>query len=632
MKLFEIVQRIFNRVPIYKQQLKTVFRKEGLWKTILRIVKKAYRFIISGGDCSRLMKLQYVEWMEKVESKYLDDKVMKKDVKEVGNNIKFSIIFPVWNKKREMLRKALVSITNQVYENWEICISDGSSEHMVETETFLKSFQENYPNRVKLDFLSKDLRKKINIIDNSNNALSMATGKYVVFMDCDDEISPNCLLELAKSIKKNPEVEFIYSDFDKISEKGNRFDPSLWPSWSPHTLTSQMYTTHITCYRKDVVKKLGGLVEGTEGAQDWDLVLRYVTEYEDNWKVQHIPKILYHWKVYPGSTALANSGSKDWAYENQRNVLERYLVRRELGGKVVEGPFQGSWRVKFDIIGNPKVSIVIPTCDKVEYLKRAIESIREKTKYQNYEIVVVNNNSKEIETFEYFKEIEKEKNIRVINFNRPFHFGKLYNWASKQVDGEYMLLLNNDTKVLNYGWLRNMLEWCQLPEVGSVGAKLYYENGKIQHAGVIVGAGGAAAHSHRLLGGDTFGYEGAVVNIRNYLAVTGACMMIERKTFVDMSGFDEQFDPAYQDVDLGIRLYERGLFNVYTPYAQLTHYESITRFDDENKDKLEKDESNALKLRKKWPQYIEYMGGQDPFYNPNLSYAHEDFRLNVQAT
>ena len=599
MKLFDIIERVFKRIPIYKQQFKTLVKKEGLKSTLLKIWKKLWRFILSGGESSKLMKLQYAEWMQNVEAKYLNENSMKKDLKSVSKDIKFSIVFPVWNKKREMLKMALDSITNQVYGNWEICISDGSSEQIAETEKFLKSFQKEYSGKVRLEFLDNGLRKRINIIENSNKAISMATGQYLVFMDCDDELSPNCLLELAKGIQKNPDVEFLYSDFDKIDEGGNRFDPSFWPSWSPHTLTAQMYTTHVTCYRKDVLKRLGGLMKGTEGAQDWDLVLRYVTEYEGNWKVSHIPKILYHWRVHAASTALAHSGSKDWAYDNQKKVLERYLVRRELAGKVLEGPFQGSWRVKFDIIGNPKVSIVIPTCDKLNYLKRAVDSIKEKTAYTNYEIVIVNNRSKEKETLEYFKEIEKEDRIRVINFDEPFHFGKLYNWASRQVDGAYMLLLNNDIKVLNRGWLTSMLEWCQLPEVGSVGAKLYYENRKIQHAGVLVGAGGAAAHSHRLMSGEAFGYQGAVVNIRNYLAVTGACLMIRRNMFLDMGGFDEQFDPAYQDVDLGIRLYEEGLFNVYTPYAELIHYESVTRFDDENKEKLEKDEVNAEKLIKK---------------------------------
>ena len=625
MKFIDIFQRVFKRLPIYFVQFKTLVRKRGILFTLKKTFKKIFRYILSGGDGSKLMRIQYGEWMSNVEAKYLNEESMRKDMSKLKVKPKFSIIFPVWNKSEEMLQKALDSITNQIYENWEICISDGSSESVKETRDFLKDFQKRYSKKVKFSTIDT---KGINLIENSNNAVSMSTGEYLVFMDCDDEISVNCLLELAKGINSNPRVEFLYSDFDKMDEQGKRFDPSFWPDWSPHTLTSQMYTTHVTCYRKDVFNQLGGLVKGTEGAQDWDLVLRYVTR--GNWSVLHIPKILYHWRVYPGSTALANSGSKDWAYEKQRYVLERYLERRGLRGKVVEGYYEGSWRVRFDIKGMPKVSIVIPTRDKVEYLRRAIESIREKTKYKGYEIVIVNNQSQEVETLEYFKEIGKEKNIRVIDFNKPFHYGKLYNWASKQVDGEYMLILNNDIEVINDDWLESMLEYAQLPEVGSVGAKLYYKNGKIQHAGVIVGAGGAAAHSHRLLWGESFGYEGALVSVRDYLALTGACLMVKRKIFLDMNGFDESFDPAYQDVDFGIRLYERGLYNVYTPYTQLIHYESITRFDEEYKRDLESDESNALKLRERWPKYIQDMGGRDPFYNDNLSYAHEDFRIRKE--
>jgi len=622
MNILELPKRIFNRLPLYFSQFKNSLKKEGFFKTLKRIFKKTYRFIITGGDTSKLNRVTYRDWMKNIESTYLNEDVMKEDLKKLKGDVKFSIIFPVWNKSEEMLQSALDSITNQVYPNWEICISDGSSKNVEETRDFLRSFAKRYPKKVK--FSTIDI-EGINIIENSNNALSTATGEYVVFMDCDDEISPNALLELAKGVENHPEVEFMYSDFDKIDEQGKRFDPSFWADWSPHTLTAQMYTTHVTCYKRSVVEELGGLIKGSEGAQDWDLVMRYVTR--GNWKVLHIPKILYHWRVYPGSTALANSGAKDWAYDNQRGVLERYLERRKMKGEILEGPFSGSWRVKFGIVGNPKVSIVIPTKDKVEYLRRAIKSIKEHTKYKNHEIVIVDNRSEEEETREYFEKIRKE-GVKVLEYDNPFHFGKLYNWAAKKVDGEYLLILNNDIEVLNDGWLESMLEWCQLPEVGSVGARLYYPDGRIQHAGVIVGAGGAAAHSHRLMDGDSFGYEGAVVNVRNYLAVTGACVMVRRETFLDMGGFDEQFDPAYQDVDFGIRLYnDRGLFNVYTPYAELVHYESITRFDEKNKEKLEKDTVNAEKLRKKWPEYIEYMGGRDPFYSDNLSYAHEDFRI-----
>ncbi|KKP44653.1 MAG: family 2 glycosyl transferase [candidate division WS6 bacterium GW2011_GWF1_33_233] len=393
MKIIDIFQRVFNRLPVYMVQFKTLVRKQGLLFTLKKVFKKIFRFVLSGGNSSKLMEIQYGEWMSNIESKYLNEESMIEDLNSLKIKPKFSVIFPVWNKSEDMLSKALDSITSQVYENWEICISDGSTEHIEETRAFLKEFQNEYEDRVK--FSTIDV-KGINIIENSNNALSLATGEYVVFMDCDDEISKNCLLELAKGINSNPKVEFLYSDFDKIDEKGKRFDPSFWPDWSPHTLTAQMYTTHTTCYKRSVVEELGGLVKGTEGAQDWDLVLRYVTR--GNWNVIHIPKILYHWRVYPGSTALANSGAKDWAYENQRKVLERYLERRNLTGKVIEGPFEGSWRVKFDINGNPKVSIVIPTKDKIGYLSRAIESIKKHTKYSNYEIVIVNNRSEEEDT------------------------------------------------------------------------------------------------------------------------------------------------------------------------------------------------------------------------------------------
>ena len=624
MKFLDISKRVFKRLPTYFVQAKHIVKKDGVYSFLKRAFKKIYRFLVSRGSVEDLNRILFKEWMKNVESEYLNEKSMREDMEKLKVKPKFSIILPVWNKSEGMLLKALDSITEQVYDNWEICISDGSSEGVRETREFLEGFKKKYPKGVKLSFLSNELREGINIIQNSNNAVSLATGEYLVFMDCDDEISVNCLLELAKGIESNPKVDFLYSDFDKIDEDGNRFDPSFWPDWSPHTLTSQMYTTHVTCYKKEVLKNLGGLVKGTQGAQDWDLVLRYVTEYEGKWSVVHIPKILYHWRVYPGSTALANSGAKNWAYESMRGVLERYLKRRELEGDVVEGPFEGSWRVKFKIIGNPKVSIVIPTRDKVEYLRRAIESIVKHTRYGNYEIVVVDNGSKEEETERYFEDIKRDE-VRVLKYDEPFHFGKLYNWASRGVDGEYLLMLNNDVKVLNDYWLESMLEWCQLPEVGSVGAKLYYPDGKIQHAGVIVGAGGAAAHSHRLMDGDTFGYNGALVNVRNYLALTAACLMIKRGLFIDMGGFNTEFDPAYQDVDLGIRLFERGLYNVYTPYTELIHYESVSRFEDKG---LERDEVNALKLRKRWGKYIYDMGGRDPFFNENLSYGHEDFILN----
>jgi O-antigen biosynthesis protein len=497
----------------------------------------------------------------------------------------------------------------------------------LETKKYLQAFKDLHPEKVKLSFLEKHFRNEINIVRNSNNAIKMATGDYVVFMDCDDEISPNCLLELAKAIEVNPHVEFLYSDFDKIDEEDNRFAPSFWPDWSPHLITSQMYTAHVTCYKKDILQKLGGLREGTDGAQDWDLILRYWTEYYRNWKVAHIPMILYHWRVTEGSTAKSGRKAKSWAYDRQKEVLEDYLTGRNLKGRVVPGFYDGSWRVRYDIKNNPKVSIVIPFKDKVELLKRAIPSILKKTKYNNYEIVLVDNQSKEEKTFNYLKEISKEGRVKIVKYDRPYHFGKMYNWAVGQIDSEYILMLNNDIEVISEGWLTSMLELAQLPEVALVGARLYYPNGQIQHAGVVFGLGNSAGHAYRTLPGHVHGFDSSVVNVKNYLAVTCACAMVKVEKFKKVGGFDESLEPVLQDVDLGIKLYDKGFYNVYTPYAELIHYESMSRVKKGKVSDIEGDERCSKVIRDKWPNYFK----KDPFYNVNLSREHEDFRIRTEA-
>lgn len=629
-RLLDIIIRVKSRFPIWISQSRHIIVTQGLWSYIKKVLRKVFRYFYSFGNPHRMHRLQYGDWMKNIESQYLNEEFMKSLDAKLKKRPKFSIIFPVWNKSEEMLSRALESILAQVYDNYEICISDGSSERVEETKRFLEQFQKAHKHKVKLGFLDDKLRSKINIIQNSNKCIEMAEGDYSVFMDCDDEISKNCLLELAFEISKNPDADFIYSDFDKIDKEGNRFDPSFWPDWSPHSLMNQMYTTHVTCYRRSLLEELGGLRLGTQGAQDWDLVLRLMQKTD---KIYHIPKILYHWRLYEGSTAQSNSGAKDWAYEYQKQVLEDHIKRDDFEGEVLEGKYQGSWRIKYKIRGNPKVSIIIPFRDVVDYTKRCVESILEKTDYDNYEIILVNNQSEEPETLEYLEEVRDNasrfKNVKILDYDKPYSFGKLNNWAVEQVKCDHVLFLNNDTKIENRGWLSALIEYSQRPEVGLVGAKLYYPNGKIQHAGVIVGAGGAAAHSHRLSNREDMGYCGALVNVRNVMSVTGACAMIKRDLFMDVGGFSKEFDPAYQDVDLGIRLYEAGYWNVFTPYCEVTHYESISRFSKKNREKLEKDEKNAEKLRKKWSKYVGIGYGNDPFYNPNLSYAHEDYRMNT---
>jgi glycosyltransferase involved in cell wall biosynthesis len=624
MKIMNYIYRwLILRFPKTIERIRTIHKREGFFGLFIYIIRTLYRNILYAFNPDIFNSIQYRDWQENIEKRYLNDDYMKKIRHWVGNDIKFSIIFPVWNKPLILLQKALSSVLDQYYENWELCISDGSTENVEQIRKLLKDFQKSHPDKVQLSFLKNP--SGINLVENLNNGLNMAKGDFCVFLDCDDEISRNCLLELAATIKEKSGVDFLYSDFDKIDLEGNRFDPSFWPDWSPHTFHSQMYTTHVTCYRTELLRKMGGFRKGTDGAQDWDLVLRLS---ERTKSIDHIPKILYHWRVYKDSTAKEKSGAKDWAYKAQKKVLSDWIERNSLSAEVVEGAYQGSWRIKYKINDSSKVSIIIPFRDKVYYLRKCVKSILEKTFYKNYEIVLINNRSVKESTFSYLDSMSKEKNITVLDYDREFHFGMLNNWAVHNVDSEYVLFLNNDIKVLSSEWLNAMLEYAQLPEVGEVGAKLVYPDGKIQHAGITVGLGGAAAHPQRALE-DGVGFQGWLVNPRDVMAVTAACMLIRRELFLEMGGFDTDLDPAYQDVDFGIKLYEKGYWNVYTPYAKLCHYESATRFARDYPDVLVEDKENAVKLRKKWPQYVRIDFGADPFYSPNLSYDHEDMRFRT---
>lgn len=624
--------RIKVRFPMWIAQARTIFAREGPIGLVRRSFRKITRVIRYSADPNAYHRVQYGDWLKNIEPHYLNAKYQKKLLSNLKNRVKFSIIFPTWNKTDEQISFAIRSVLAQTYENWELCISDGSTEDVEHRMEILKSYASKYPKKIKVVSLRDKMKKmpRINIVENSNNAISLATGDYCVFMDCDDELAPNCLLELAWAIKKNPKAIFLYSDFDKVDEEGNRFDPSFWPDWSPHTILSLMYTTHITCYKRDVLKKLGGIRAGTEGAQDWDLVLR-LRGMLGRKQVVHIPKVLYHWRMYPGSTSLPNSGAKNWAYDTQEKILNDWIVRNHEKALVEAGPGSINFRIKFEIIGKPKVCIIIPFRDNVKYLKRCLSSIFEKTSYDNYEVLLVDNQSSQRATHEYLKEVVKQEHSRckLIRYNHPFHFGRMNNWAVLQTDAKHVVFLNNDTKVLSGGWLSAMLEYSQRPEIACVGAKLLYPDRMVQHAGVIVGLGGAAAHSHRMVPNSYPGYNGWLLGVRNVLAVTGACMMIKKEIFLDLDGFSEEFDPGYQDVDFGIRAYEAGYWNVYTPYALLTHFESVTRFSKRNRKLLPKDEEMAELLRKRWPQYAGFDFSGDPFYNPNLSTSHEDFRIKT---
>ena len=538
---------------------------------------------------------------------------------------KISIITPVWETNEKWLRAAIESVLNQVYDNWELCITDGGST-MPHVKKILKEYAKK-DKRIKVKFLPENK----GIAGNSNEALKLATGEFVALLDHDDELALFALYEVVKVLNESRNIDFIYSDEDKIDEKGKRKDPFFKPDWCPHMFLSCNYPIHITVIRKSLIDKVGGFREGYDGSQDYDLFLR-VTELIDENRIAHIPKILYHWRTIPSSAASSNE-AKPYAYVAAKKALKDAMKRRCIEIEdVVNGLWRGSYRIKYRIKGTPKVSIIIPTKDNVNSLKTCIESILEKTDYKNYEIVIVDNQSEEKKTFKYYDKIKNSSQIKILEYNRPFNFSAINNYAVSQVDSEYILLLNNDTEVISEEWLTAMLEHVQRKEIGAVGAKLLYPNNTIQHAGVILGITGTpgkkgvAGHSHKYLPNTEHGYFFRPHLIQNLSAVTAACMMLRKAVFEEVGGFDENLSVAFNDVDLCLRIREKGYLIVYTPYAILYHHESLSRGYEDNPEKQTRFLKEVGYIREKWGHIIDK---GDPYYNPNLTLEKEDFSIKL---
>lgn len=537
---------------------------------------------------------------------------------------KISIVMPVWNTDERWLRRAIESVLEQTYDNWELCIADGGSTRE-SVERVLKEYSEK-DSRIKV----KTLNENKGISGNSNEALSLATGEFVGLLDHDDELAPFALYEVVKLLNKKRHVSFIYSDEDKIDEKRRRNNPFFKPDWSPDTFLSQNYICHFSVIKRELVQRVGGFREGYDGSQDYDLFLR-VTETLDEREIAHIPKILYHWRTIQGSAA-DNVEAKPYAIVAAKKALANALYRRGIKASVLDGPYLSSYRVRYEITGNPKVSIIIPTKDKVGVLQTCVNSILEKTDYENYEIVIVDNQSREPETHDYYQRIRNNPHIKVLEYNSPFNFSAINNFAVAHADGEYLVLLNNDTEIITREWLTAMLEHAQREEVGAVGAKLLYYNNTVQHAGVVLGITGSpgekgvAGHSHKHLSDRALGYFLRPHIIGNVSAVTAACMMVRRDVYEQVGGFEEDLVVAFNDVDFCLKIRDRGYLIVYTPYAKLYHYESLSRGYEDNPEKQARFLKEVRYVREKWGDYIDT---GDPYYNPNLTLENEDFAIDL---
>ena len=539
---------------------------------------------------------------------------IKNEIKDFDKQPLISIVMPVYDVAPKWLDLAIKSIENQWYDNWELCIADDKSPSE-ETIEYLKNI--NNP-KIKVTFLEENL----NISGATNAALEIATGEYIALMDNDDEITPDALYEMVKAINEN-DAEFIYSDEDFISTEGECSNPHFKPDFSPDLLLSHNYITHFSCFKRELLDKVGHFNPEFDGSQDYDLFLRLT---EQTSKIYHIQKVLYHWRMLETSTS-ANSEAKPEAIDRGRVVVQETLKRRGIDGVVEHGNMHHYFRIKYNIKGNPLVSIVIPFKDKPELLDMSINSILDKSTYQNYEIIAISNNSEEPETFEMMAQIEKKDDrVSFYEYNVEFNYSDINNHGvNTYAKGEHIVLLNNDIEVISPDWIESMLELSQRDNTGCVGAKLYYPNETVQHAGIIVGLGGYAGHSHKMYPRDNPGYFNRLSIVQNFSALTAACLMVKKSIYNEVNGMDEiKFKVAYNDVDFCLRVREKGYLNIFTPYAEMYHHESVSRGYETTPEKIARFQTEKDALSKR---HSKILTNGDPYYNSNLSYDREDFSI-----
>ncbi len=546
---------------------------------------------------------------------------IKKEISEFKESPLMSIIIPVYNVEEKWLKKAIVSVENQWYENWEINIADDASSN-IETIGYLNSIDNPKIN-------IKYLKENRNISNASNEALAMANGDYIVLMDHDDELTPDALYELVRSINSDG-AEFIYSDEDKLEMDGGFCDPNFKPDYAPDTFLSTNYLSHLGAIKKTLVDKVGGFSVGLEGAQDYDLYLKVL---EHTTKTSHIPKVLYHWRKIPGSTA-ASFGDKSYANEAGRLALERAMERRKVKAKVEFGKSPGLYRVKYELVDHPLVSIIIPFKDMRGLLKTCIESILSKSTYQNYEIIGISNNSTDKTTYTEMKRLENlDSRIQFHEFNVPFNYSKINNYAVTEfAKGEQLIFLNNDIEIITPEWIEEMLMYSQQERIGVVGCKLLYPNDTIQHAGLVI----TPYTPHSIISvfhsfpRSSSGYASRLVIVNNYSAVTAACMMLKKDLFFAVGGFDEDnLKIAYNDVDLCLTIKEKELLNIYTPFCEAYHHESISRGKEDTTEKLMRCGNEQIALKNKHP---ETFATTDPYYNRNLNDCENNFSISSLMT
>lgn len=525
---------------------------------------------------------------------------------------KISIIVPAYKTPKDFLNQMIDCVEEQTYQNYELCIADGSVDSN-EVEEVLKQRSSVNP-KIKYSILDKNY----GISGNTNAALELATGDYIALLDHDDILAASALYEVVEAINEDIENEVIYTDEDKVDmDLVHHFEPHFKPDFSLDLFRSNNYICHFFIAKKEIVEKVGGFREKYDGSQDYDFILR-CTELAK--KVKHLHRILYHWRTHMNSTA-ANPESKMYCFEAGKRAIEDSLERANVKGEVMFTDHLGFYRVKYDVIGNPKVSIIIPNKDHAEVLKVCIDSILTKSTYSNYEIVIVENNSTEDKTFEYYKSLNDER-IKVVTWENEFNYSAINNFGVQHATGEYYILLNNDTEIITETWIEEMLGNCQRKEVGICGAKLYYPDNTIQHAGVIVGMGGIAGHVFMNFPRDAIGYFAKCKLQQNLSAVTAACLMVRKDVFEQVGGLEEQLKVAFNDIDFCLKVRKAGYLVVYNPNVELYHYESKSRGKEDTVEKMKRFNQEIAYMQTTWKDILE---NGDPYYNSNLALDKWDY-------
>ncbi len=559
----------------------------------------------------------YAEWVRQYDT--IDDAKrfeIVAAIEKMAYKPLISVVMPVYNLPVELLNEAILSVTNQLYTHWELCIADDASPNP-KIGKILRQHQER-DSRIKVVFR----KENGHISAASNSALELVSGDYIALLDHDDLLAENALFHIAEAINKNPDVQLIYSDEDKIDLDGVRSSPYFKCDWNYDLFLSHNMFCHLGVYKTSLVKEVGGFRVGYEGSQDYDLALRCIAKLPNSEQIHHIPRVLYHWRIMPGSTAL-NGSEKPYAMLAGERAINDHFAR--IGIKAKSEIVGHSYRIHYEIPDNqPLVSLIIPTRNGYKLIKQCVESILKKTSYKNYEILIIDNNSDDRKTIDYLESFENNPIVKVIRDEGVFNYSAINNRAVKASSGSIIGLVNNDIEVISPDWLTEMVSLAIQKDVGAVGARLLYPDSTLQHGGVILGIGGVAGHAHKYIDYTDKGYFGRGGLCQSFSAVTAACLIVRKTIYEQVGGLDEEnLAVAFNDVDLCLKIRSIGFRNVWTPYAELYHHESATRGAEDTAEKKERFKGEVAYMQRKWANIIEH----DPAYSPNLTLDKEDFDL-----